>query len=205
MFAVPIYLIGLGTVLVHGPDPRHGQPARPGDGPLGAGVLRRPAGAGLAWLGDALGALAARLPADRHPRRAAGRSRCTAGWPCCMRSVRFPGWHSTIFPPFFIIGAVFNGFAVVRDDRDRRCGTPSASTSSSPTAPRHPGQVLLATGVAVGYCYVMEAFTAWYSGDLYERQTLWTGLVGHLRLELLGRDRLQRRLHPGSVVAGRAA
>ncbi len=38
--------------------------------------------------------------------------------------------------------------------------------------------MLLATGMAVGYCYLMEAFTAWYSGDLYDRQTLYDRAVG---------------------------
>lgn len=91
---------------------------------------------------------------------------------------QIPGWHSTIFPPFFIIGAVFNGFAVVAMIAvvlRHAFGLDQLVTL------RHLdilGMVLLATGVAVGYCYVMEAFTAWYSGDLYERQTLWDRAVG---------------------------
>jgi hypothetical protein len=39
-------------------------------------------------------------------------------------------------------------------------------------------RVLLASGIAVGYCYLMEAFTAWYSGDLYGRQTLFDRVAG---------------------------
>jgi molybdopterin-containing oxidoreductase family membrane subunit len=59
------------------------------------------------------------------------------------------------------------------DDRDR-AATRHAFGLSNLVTDRHLdilAMVLLATGIAVGYCYIMEAFTAWYSGDLYERQT----------------------------------
>jgi len=80
-----------------------------------------------------------------------------------------PGWHSTIFPPYFVAGAIYAGFAMVL-------------TLSIPIrklfhledfiTPRHldnMGKVLLATGLIVGYGYMMEAFMAYYSGDTYER------------------------------------
>ena len=85
---------------------------------------------------------------------------------------QLPGWASTIFPPFFVIGAIFNGFAVVAMIAivlRHAFGLYNLVTD------RHIdilARVLLATGIAVGYCYLMEAFTAWYSGDAYERQTL---------------------------------
>ena len=91
---------------------------------------------------------------------------------------QLPGWHSTIFPPFFIIGAVFNGFAVVAMIA---VALRHAFGLDQLVTQRHLdilGMVLLATGLAVGYCYVMEAFTAWYSGDLYERQALHDRAVG---------------------------
>ena len=80
-----------------------------------------------------------------------------------------PGWHSTIFPPYFVAGAVFQGFAMVL-------------TLALPVrklfhledfiTKRHldnMGKVMLATGLIVAYGYMTEAFMAWYSADTYER------------------------------------
>src|SRR3979490_918286 len=80
-----------------------------------------------------------------------------------------PGWHATIFPPYFVAGAIYAGFAMVL-------------TLSIPVRKifgledyitmRHldnMGKVLLATGLIVGYGYMMEAFSAYYSGNQYER------------------------------------
>src|SRR3981081_1220853 len=80
-----------------------------------------------------------------------------------------PGWHATIFPPYFVAGAIYAGFAMVL-------------TLSIPVRKifgledfitmRHldnMGKVLLATGLIVGYGYMMEAFSAYYSGNEYER------------------------------------
>src|ERR1700674_2552558 len=80
-----------------------------------------------------------------------------------------PGWHATIFPPYFVAGAIYAGFAMVL-------------TLSIPVRKifgledfitmRHldnMGKVLLATGMIVGYGYMMEAFAAYYSGNQYER------------------------------------
>jgi Ni/Fe-hydrogenase subunit HybB-like protein len=79
-----------------------------------------------------------------------------------------PGWHTTIFPPYFVAGAIFSGFAMVltlmipirkfygiehiitMNHLDKIC------------------KVLLATGLMVGYAYTIEFFTAWYSGVEYE-------------------------------------
>ena len=90
-----------------------------------------------------------------------------------------PGWHSTLFPAFFIIGAVFNGFAVVAMIA---VGLRAAFGLHNLVTDRHLdilARVLLAAGIAVGYCYLMEVFTAWHSGDPYERQTL-AGRLGGL-------------------------
>ena len=80
-----------------------------------------------------------------------------------------PGWHTTIFPPYFVAGAIFSGFAMVLTllviarwvfnlqnlitikHLDKMC------------------KVILATGMIVGYAYGMEFFIAWYSGNPYER------------------------------------
>jgi len=80
-----------------------------------------------------------------------------------------PGWHATIFPPYFVAGAIYAGFAMVLTlciPVRKLFGLEDFITM------RHldnMGKVLLATGLIVGYGYMMEAFTAFYSGDQYER------------------------------------
>ncbi|HEY2646811.1 MAG TPA: NrfD/PsrC family molybdoenzyme membrane anchor subunit [Candidatus Acidoferrales bacterium] len=89
-----------------------------------------------------------------------------------------PGWHATIFPPYFVAGAIYAGFAMVL-------------TLSIPIRKlfrledfitmRHldnMGKVLLATGLIVGYGYMMEAFTAFYSGNQYERFMILNRMTG---------------------------
>jgi Ni/Fe-hydrogenase subunit HybB-like protein len=80
-----------------------------------------------------------------------------------------PGWHSTIFPPYFVAGAIYAGFAMVLTlsiPVRKLFGLEDFITM------RHldnMGKVLLATGLIVGYGYMMEAFSAYYSGSQYER------------------------------------
>ena len=83
-----------------------------------------------------------------------------------------PGWHTTIFPPYFVAGAIFGGFAMVltimlpasllypqlkdlitRDHVDRMA------------------KIILLTGTIVGYAYMMELFIAYYSGNKFEAFT----------------------------------
>jgi molybdopterin-containing oxidoreductase family membrane subunit len=80
-----------------------------------------------------------------------------------------PGWHSTIFPPYFVAGAIFSGFAMVLTlviPLRALLGLHDVITM------RHldnMAKVLLATGSIVAYSYLLEPFVAWYSGDPYER------------------------------------
>ncbi len=79
-----------------------------------------------------------------------------------------PGWHSTIFPPYFVGGAVFSGFAMVLT-----IAIPlrSAYGLQDFITARHldnMAKVMLASGLVVAYGYLMEIFTGWYSGNLYE-------------------------------------
>jgi Ni/Fe-hydrogenase subunit HybB-like protein len=90
-----------------------------------------------------------------------------------------PGWHTTIFPPYFVAGAIYSGFAMVL-------------TLAIPVrrwyhledliTMRHiecMSKVMLGTGLIVAYGYAMEAFMAWYSGNQYERYAfynrMWAG------------------------------
>ncbi len=79
-----------------------------------------------------------------------------------------PGWHTTIFPPYFVAGAVFAGFAMVLTlmiPLRKAFGLEDFITMKHLD---NMGKVMLVTGLIVGYGYLMEFFTAWYSGNLYE-------------------------------------
>jgi Ni/Fe-hydrogenase subunit HybB-like protein len=78
---------------------------------------------------------------------------------------QLPGWHTTIFPPYFVAGAIFSGFAMVLTlmiPARKVFGFEHVVTL------RHlenMGKVILATGLMVAYGYSMEWFIAWYSGN----------------------------------------
>jgi molybdopterin-containing oxidoreductase family membrane subunit len=82
-----------------------------------------------------------------------------------------PGWHTTIFPPYFVAGAIFSGFAMVMTlmiIARRFLGLEEIVTI------RHlenMNKIIVATGTMVGYAYGMEFFIAWYSGNDYESFT----------------------------------
>jgi len=92
-----------------------------------------------------------------------------------------PGWHTTIFPPYFVAGAIYSGFAMVL-------------TLAIPirkyyhledlVTMRHletMAKVMLATGLIVAYGYAIEAFMAFYSGDANERYMMWNRIHGPYR------------------------
>jgi molybdopterin-containing oxidoreductase family membrane subunit len=80
-----------------------------------------------------------------------------------------PGWHTTIFPPYFVAGAVFSGFAMVvllLVPARELFGLKDVVTL------RHldnMNKFILATGSMVAYAYLIEFFIAWYGGNAYER------------------------------------
>jgi molybdopterin-containing oxidoreductase family membrane subunit len=94
-----------------------------------------------------------------------------------------PGWHATLFPPYFVAGAIYSGFAMVL-------------TLAIPVrhfyklhdliTMRHieaMAKITLATGLVVFYGYMNEAFFAWYSGNEYEQFMMnnrMTGPYGHM-------------------------
>ncbi len=80
-----------------------------------------------------------------------------------------PGWHTTIFPPYFVAGAIFSGFAMVITlmvPVRELFGFKDLVTDKHL---ENMCKVILATGSMVGYAYGMEFFTAAYSGDPFER------------------------------------
>jgi molybdopterin-containing oxidoreductase family membrane subunit len=91
-----------------------------------------------------------------------------------------PGWHATIFPPYFVAGAIFSGFAMVITllvPLRRVLGLEQVVTL------RHfdnIARLTLATAWIVAYSYAQEFFLAWFSGDTYEQYTHFVALpFGH--------------------------
>ncbi|ANM30118.1 hydrogenase [Acidobacteria bacterium Mor1] len=79
-----------------------------------------------------------------------------------------PGWHTTIFPPYFVAGAIFSGFAMVVT---LAVPVRAIFNLEDVITIRHlenMNKILLATGSMVGYAYSVEFFIAWYSGNFYE-------------------------------------
>ena len=79
-----------------------------------------------------------------------------------------PGWHTTIFPPYFVAGAVFGGFAMVLT---LIIPARKAFRFENVITNRHlenMAKVMLVTSMIVGYGYLMENFIAWYCGNPYE-------------------------------------
>jgi Ni/Fe-hydrogenase subunit HybB-like protein len=80
-----------------------------------------------------------------------------------------PGWHTTIFPPYFVAGAVFSGFAMVMTLLLIARTTFKLHALVQLRHLELMNSVMLCTGTIVGYAYAMEFFIAWYSGNPYER------------------------------------
>jgi len=89
-----------------------------------------------------------------------------------------PGYHSTIFPPYFVAGALYSGFAMVLT-----IAIPlrQAFRLENVITLKHldnGAKVMLASGAIVAYAYVNEAFYAWYSGDEVHRYAMWARAFG---------------------------
>ncbi len=80
-----------------------------------------------------------------------------------------PGWHTTIFPPYFVAGAIFSGFAMVLTLGiivRKAFGLEEIITVNHL---EKMNKIMLVTGMMVGYAYSCEFFIAWYSGNVYEK------------------------------------
>src|SRR3954468_7720928 len=84
----------------------------------------------------------------------------------CVANV--PGWHSTIFPPYFVAGAIYSGFAMVVVLAIPLRYFYGLEDFITDHHLQNMAKVMLATGMIVTYGYAMEAFMAWYSGNPYE-------------------------------------
>jgi len=79
-----------------------------------------------------------------------------------------PGWHTTIFPPYFVAGAVFSGFAMVVTLLVIVRKVFHLEGYITMVHMENMNKIILVTSLIVGYAYATEFFTAWYSGNIYE-------------------------------------
>ena len=80
------------------------------------------------------------------------------------------GWHSTIFPPYFVAGAIFSGFGMVMTlGILARIVYPKIKNYMTIRTLERMAKVIMLTGMMVGYSYMIEFFMAWYSGNKYEQ------------------------------------
>ncbi len=89
-----------------------------------------------------------------------------------------PGWHSTIFPPYFVAGAIYSGFAMVLTLAIPLRAAYGLEDFITMRHLENMAKVMLATGLIVAYGYGIELFMAWYSGNTYEGFTAWNRMVG---------------------------
>ena len=80
-----------------------------------------------------------------------------------------PGWHSTIFPPYFVAGAIFSGFSMVLTLMLVARKTMHFEDYITRRHVDAMAKVVLVTSMMVGLAYMSEFFIAWYSGDRYEQ------------------------------------
>jgi molybdopterin-containing oxidoreductase family membrane subunit len=89
-----------------------------------------------------------------------------------------PGWHTTVFPPYFVAGAVYSGFAMVMTLSIPLRVIYHLEDFITMRHLRNMSLIILATGLIVAYGYAMEIFMAWYSGNTYEQYMILNRIQG---------------------------
>jgi Ni/Fe-hydrogenase subunit HybB-like protein len=89
-----------------------------------------------------------------------------------------PGWHATVFPPYFVAGAIYAGFAMVMTLAIPIRAIYHLQDFITMRHLQNMALIILATGLMVAYGYVMEIFMAWYGGNPYEQFMITNRLQG---------------------------
>ena len=89
-----------------------------------------------------------------------------------------PGWHSTIFPPYFVAGAIYSGFAMVLTLALPLRAFFKLEDFITMRHLDNMAKIMLATGLIVAYSYMMETFMAFYSGNTYDRYMMMNRMTG---------------------------
>jgi Ni/Fe-hydrogenase subunit HybB-like protein len=93
-----------------------------------------------------------------------------------------PGWHTTIFPPYFVAGAIYSGFAMVLTLAIPIRAAYALEDFITMRHLQNMAKVMLVTGLIVAYGYLTEAFISWYSADKYESFMMLNRLFGPYKL-----------------------
>lgn len=93
-------------------------------------------------------------------------------------TAQLPGWHNTIFPPYFVAGAVYSGFAMVLTLTIPLRAIYGLQDFITLRHLDNMGKIALATGLMVAYGYAMELFMGFYSGNLFEQYAMWNRVFG---------------------------
>jgi molybdopterin-containing oxidoreductase family membrane subunit len=89
-----------------------------------------------------------------------------------------PGWHTTIFPPYFVAGAIFSGFAMVLTLMIITRKAMKLEDYITVSHVENMNKIIIATGSIVGLAYITEMFISWYSGVEYEHFALMNRATG---------------------------
>jgi molybdopterin-containing oxidoreductase family membrane subunit len=89
-----------------------------------------------------------------------------------------PGWHTTIFPPYFVAGAIFSGFAMVLTLMIIVRKVLNLEEYITLNHVESMNKVIVLTGSIVGVAYLTELFISWYSGYVYEQSAFYNRAVG---------------------------
>src|SRR4029077_916145 len=93
-----------------------------------------------------------------------------------------PGWHTTIFPPYFVAGAIYSRFAMVLTLAIPIRKLYHLEDFITDTHLDYMAKIMLTTGLMVAYGYGIEAFMAWYSDNIYERAVMVNRMTGPYRV-----------------------
>ena len=91
---------------------------------------------------------------------------------------QLPGWHTTIFPPYFVAGAIYSGFAMVMTLAIPICKFYGLQDFITMRHLENMAKVMLATGLIVAYGYMMETFMAFYSGNQFDKFSILNRMTG---------------------------
>ena len=94
---------------------------------------------------------------------------------------QLPGWHATIFPPYFVAGAIFAGFAMVLTLAIPLRRLFRLQDFITIRHIQNMAKIMLATGLIVAYGYLVEIFMAWYSGNWFEQFMILNRITGPYR------------------------
>jgi len=97
-----------------------------------------------------------------------------------------PGWHTTIFPPYFVAGAIFSGFAMVQTLMIITRKVLKLQDYITLEHIESMNKVILVTGTIVGVAYLTELFIAWYSGYIYEQFAFYNRVLGPFYWSYIG-------------------